>query len=231
MAFRFKQFSIEDDRSTMKVSTDSILLGSWAKADEGCALDIGTGCGLLTLMLVQRYPTLMLTAIEMDTSSCEQATQNVRNSPWYNRVEVVHGDVRSWRPPQSFNSVICNPPYFKEGLLSDLQTRAHARHDKTLSFKELWNSIDAMVSEDGNANLVVPYGEFDRLSSAASGAGWSMCRQLAVHKNSDSPPTLVLSEWRREQSLTSIESDELYLHEKNGKYTEEFKALTNDFYL
>lgn len=231
MAFHFKQFSIEDDRSSMKVSTDSILLGSWAKADEVCALDIGTGCGLLTLMLAQRFPKLLITAIELDPSSCEQAHHNMENSPWQDRLELVNGDVRSWKPLQQFNTVICNPPYFQDGLTSNHQKRAHARHGKKLSFRELWDVINVMVTNSGSANLVLPYAEYDRLSRAAEQVGWSTSRQLTVHKNSDAPPTLVLSEWRRSQSKLLNDPAELFLHDKKGQYTEEFRLLTKSFYL
>jgi tRNA1Val (adenine37-N6)-methyltransferase len=215
----------------MKVSTDSILLGSWAKADEGCALDIGTGCGLLSLMLAQRFQDLKITAIDIDEASCQQSLQNAQRSPWKDRMEIIQNDVRTWRPQEPFDTVICNPPYFDEGLVSQRDVRANARHGIMLSFKELWTSIDSLVKQDGNANLVMPATEFERLSEAANEVGWYTSRRTEVLKYLGSAPGLILTEWKRSQAEISPKVETLVIHEVGGGYTAAFKELTADFYL
>ena len=119
-SFTFKQFVVQQDRCAMKVGTDGTLLGAWAelvKAD-GRILDIGTGTGLIAMMMAQRYPEARITAIDIDEMAVLQAVDNVNASPFADRIEVFQADVNAFEPTEKFNSIVCNPPFFNNAMVS-----------------------------------------------------------------------------------------------------------------
>jgi tRNA1Val (adenine37-N6)-methyltransferase len=229
MAFQFKQFRIEDDQCSMKVGTDSILLGSWAKAEEGSLVDIGSGCGLLSLMLAQRFPNIHITAIEFHRESFIQGKSNFESSHWPNRIRAIHADVKTWQPEKLFDHVICNPPYFIGSLSALSPERTNARQDKTLSYSELWRCIERITKEEAQVHLVSPILEFERLQNEANAAGWHLSAAVKIKKNQDDTGKLMLTKWASSEGL--IENKELAIHTLEGEYSSQFKSLTGNFYL
>lgn len=127
--FRFKQFTVRHDRCAMKIGTDAILLGAWAAAVEPeRILDIGTGSGIIALMLAQRFPTANVTAVEIDLAACEQACGNFAAAPFYDRLTLTRSAVQDFRSKDQYDLVVCNPPWIQRSLKSPDAARTMARH-------------------------------------------------------------------------------------------------------
>ena len=229
--FRFKQFSVHDDCCGQKVGTDSILLGSWAFANHVTnVLDIGTGCGLLTLMLAQRFSNASITAIEIDQSAYQQVRQNFFTSPWAHRLTAIHADARKFTPATSFDLIVCNPPYFESSLKPADDCRATARHNQQLTFQELSEISAALLNQQGRFCVVLP---FDR---AAEFMDIAKCFDLHLIRRCDVRP-IPAAKFKRSllefgcQIPTSVEVDELVLEESRHQYSDGYIALAKDFLL
>jgi tRNA1Val (adenine37-N6)-methyltransferase len=143
--FHFKQFSIRQDRSAFKVGTDGVLLGAWTDvAGVETVLDVGTGTGLLALMLAQRSAA-RITAIEIDGPSSDQARENTAASPWHNRISIMNTSLQDFRPEGRFDLVISNPPFFQDSLRPPDNDRAISRHDALLTLKELATTVPRLM--------------------------------------------------------------------------------------
>lgn len=152
--FRFKQFTIHQERCAMKVGTDGTLLGAWAKGGERI-LDIGTGTGLIALMMAQRFPHAHVVGIDIDGPACEQALENVAASPFYNRVQIHHLSLQDY-PDEAFDTIVCNPPFFVQSLTCPDEQRTTARHAGSLSYAELFEGVARLLHEDGVFSAVIP---------------------------------------------------------------------------
>src|SRR5690349_21731423 len=132
--FRFRQFSVADDRCSMKVGTDAVLLAAWAHLDKAArVLDIGTGSGVIALIAAQRTPDhCLIDAVEIQDADCEQATANVADSPWSKRVSIIHTDIQHFHPASLYDVILCNPPYFINSLRPPAPGRTTARHTVSL---------------------------------------------------------------------------------------------------
>jgi len=137
--FRFKQFSIKNDASAMKVGTDGVLLGAWARTVSGRVLDVGTGTGLIALMIAQREPSAFITAIDIDAPSVEEASYNFFASPWSERLSSSLCDFRTMEG--CFDQIISNPPFFIDSLKSSDSRRSDARHTDTLSQDDMISAV------------------------------------------------------------------------------------------
>ena len=154
--FRFKEFSIIQNRSSMKVGTDAMILGSLIDVNlKGKCLEIGTGTGVISLMLLQRSPELFITAIDIDSESTEEAIQNFSNSPWISRVQAENCDFLNYNPDLKFDIIVTNPPYFENGLLNNSKRKAVSRHEESLPLINLFESSSMLLSEKGNFWLVL----------------------------------------------------------------------------
>ena len=160
--FTFKQFHVNDYGCGMPVSTDGVLLGTWADLPEqGQILDIGTGSGLLALVAAQRSAAraIPVIAVEIDPAAAKAASQNFALSPWADRLQCIEQDVESWadqQPAGRFEAIVCNPPYFNTGQQAGCQARATARHTDSLSHHALLTVIRHLLSETGTASLILP---------------------------------------------------------------------------
>ncbi len=155
--FQFRQFHVGHDQCAMKVGTDGVLLGAWANAPAaGRILDVGTGSGIIALMLAQRYPIAFVSAVEIDANAARQAAENVRRSPWPDRIRVFNESFAKFcqRPENGagrFHGIICNPPFFQAGTRSRDLSRRRARHDDQLSIDELMIGAARVLDEAGAA--------------------------------------------------------------------------------
>src|SRR5579872_2181794 len=157
--FRFKQFTVHQDRCAMKVCTDACILGAWF-ADKipgwSGVLDIGSGTGVLMLMLAQRHKGL-ITGIELDLDAYHQLKENIANSPWRQQLRVFPGDVRSFRFAGKFDFIISNPPFFENDLPAASDPANLARHSKELTLAEILEAIDANLSATGSFGVLLPF--------------------------------------------------------------------------
>lgn len=232
--FTFKQFHVDDHGCGMPVSTDGVLLGTWAGLPElGEILDIGTGSGLLALIAAQRtgHTSLPVTAVEIDQPAANAARKNFADSPWASRLHCIEHNVQTWaqaQPTGRFNAIVCNPPYFNNGQQADSQARATARHTDSLSHSDLLTVIRHLLSEDGNASLILPEYEGRQLIEQAT-QHKLFCRRVCEVRSTERKPVTRLLITLSPQSGDTV-SEALCIHHQ-GAYSEAFTTLTSDFYL
>lgn len=228
--FQFKQFSIVDEHCGMPVSTDGVLLGAWASAQSHHhILDIGTGTGLLALMMAQRFSASHIVAIDIDEMAAKTAQFNSAQSAWSDRIKVVCADIISWKDPLFFDTIICNPPYFSSGNPALNSRRATARHTGNLAHTALLSTIKSRLTPTGNAYLILPTLEADQLLASAAEQAL-FCQQITTVKSTPNKPiSRKLINLSLTKSMQCIEN-QLIIQEM-GKYSDDFVALTKDFYL
>lgn len=229
-AFKFKQFTINQDKCAMKVGTDGVLLGAWAPADSvQNILDIGTGTGLIALQLAQRNPNAMITAIEIDPSAADQAKSNVLNSPWFDRIEVICTDLKKYQPEKMFDFIISNPPYFINALKCPDKQRCTARHTEDLSFNSLFRHATQLLTQEGALCIIIP----SEAESIVQEIAWNYklhpVRYVQVFTKPGKPYRRVLLAFGF-QYVECIK-EKLYIEMEHNDYTPEYTNLTKDFYL
>lgn len=229
--FRFKQFDIDDSLSAMKIGTDGVLIGAWARV-EGChsILDVGTGTGLIALMAAQRNAEAHITAIDIDSMAAKEACLNTQHSPWSHRITVLHADVRSFAPERKFDHIVSNPPYFNDSLHSPDVARSTARHTDTLGYAELVALAERMLMEGGRLSVVLPADCAPRFRREAFGRLW-LSRETDVVTREGEEPKRSLMEFVLTSEPIMPRCDRLTIHHHDGSYTEEYRHLTEDFYL
>lgn len=228
--FTFKQFTIRHDRCAMKVGTDGVLLGAWTDVSHSCRLlDIGTGTGLIALMLAQRCPKASITAIDIDAEAVEQARENVLLSPWPDRVEVALQDICKYLTDKHFDTIVSNPPYFIDSLKCPDDQRNTARHTDTLDAERLLESVARLLTDDGRFSIILPAEQTDLLIQAAYAQGLYPSRQTAVITRPGLSPKRILMEFQKTKE--AFQPDELIIELERHVYSEGYIALTKDFYL
>lgn len=229
--FRFKHFEIDDSHSAMKIGTDGVLLGAWARVDGcGSVLDVGTGTGLIALMVAQRSAHAAITAIDIDAAAASEARHNADGSPWGDRIVTLHADIRSFSSSQRFDHIVSNPPYFIDSMLSPDAARSMARHTMTLSFEELVDAAERLLCDGGRLSVVLPVDGAARFRRVAFGRLW-LSRQCDVYSREGELPRRVLMEFVRTTEPLMPRCNTLAIYEANGGYTEKYRRLTEDFYL
>lgn len=235
--FRFKQFEVDDSGSAMKIGTDGVLLGAWARAaDVGNVVDAGTGTGLIALMMAQRYTNVHVTGIEVDACACEDARRNVAVSPWSDRVEIVHGDALEWRRPDNLAGPLCivsNPPFFTEQLRSPDSVRALARHGDGFGVETLiaW-AAGVMTGAGDTLAFIAPAERDDELQYLFAFNRLSPLRITDVVSREGRQPVRRLYELARDgYSLSPCLHETLIIRTHTGEYSPEYISLTGQFYI
>lgn len=231
--FRFKRFGVSHDGPAMKVGTDGVLLGAWCTVREGTerALDVGTGTGLIALMLAQRGEGwgMAVDAVEVDAGVAGQAEANVQSSPWSGRVRVINSPVQDFGG-SGYGLVVSNPPYFEESLLPPEPSRMAARHTRLLTHDELAASAARLLAPDGIFAMVLPHAAGEDFIAICREAGLHLHRQTTVRTTPAAEPKRTLMEFGRE-TVATIAEDTLVVQTAPERYTAEYMALTRDFYL
>ncbi|MDR1886676.1 MAG: methyltransferase [Prevotellaceae bacterium] len=229
--FRFKRFTVKQDRTAMKVGTDGVLLGAWVAVNgsEKNVLDIGTGTGLLALMMAQKIPDAKITACEIDESACRQAIENISSAGWSERITVINTDIRAYAPnSEKFDLITCNPPYFEKSLKSRDGKRNLARHNDSLPFPDLMDCVHRLLRDDGRFALIVPEKKVGTIIELAAGKKLFPARRLNVKYRETGTTDRVILE------LSCIvrqpEETTLTVRTENG-YSDEYKSVTKEFYL
>lgn len=218
----------------MKVGTDGVLLGAWARVEHSRRiLDMGTGTGLVALMAAQRSQADIV-AIDLDADAVAQAAENVAASPWESRIQVVQADARQVESGktfhfQLFDAILCNPPFFENSLKSPDVARTMARHTDTLSFDELARSAARLLSPEGELSVVIPYDRAHDMTVSAACCGLFATRQTVIVPVEGGKPKRMLMAFNREGAAHTIET--LCIHDAQHRYTPEYVRLVEDFYL
>lgn len=245
--FTFKQFSLSDEGCGMKIGTDGVLLGAWAanfasETNPLKILDIGTGCGLIALMIAQKSGS-EITAIDNDQSAYSVASENFRASPWSSKLNIIHSSLQDYQDntPEGFNLIVCNPPYFTNSLLSKQIKRNKARHNQTLTFKELFAHSRRLLATTGNLIIIYPaseqekinklacsyeFAEHDRLNICAA-PGHSVKRVISNFCGEKAPN----KEKKEPHSKEKINEQTLVIEDgKRNSFTPEYIKLTRDYH-
>lgn len=227
--FRFKQFAVEQDDVAMKVGTDGVLLGAWAGC-EGARriLDIGTGTGVIALQMAQRNATAQISAVEIDETASRRARANFDMSPWAERLQVVQVAVQQFEPTEQFDLIISNPPYFVDSLLPPDERRSTARHTHDLTFEELDRAVCRLLHEDGRFAIILPEVEFGRFLMLTQ---LHLVRRCNVHSVEGGAIKRVMGEFAKQSTAETIYENIAIEVAKRGEFSEEYRALTKDFYL
>lgn len=228
--FQFKQFTIRQEGCAMKVGTDGVLLGAWAPVSGAKRiLDVGTGTGLIALQLAQRTDDAYITAIEVDTLAAAQARCNVEASPWKERVEVLCENFRMFHSDKKYDLIVSNPPYFVNALKCPDAQRDMARHAGDLNYDVLFRQSALLLRSGGRISIIIP-AEVERIVVETAWLhGFSPAALLRVLTKPSKPCRRVLLTF--EQGLCPCVEQTLCVEHQNGCYTDEYKSLTEGFYL
>ena len=227
--FRFKQFAVEQDDVAMKVGTDGVLLGAWAACDGAKRiLDIGTGTGLIALMLAQRNTEAQIQAVEIDETATQRARSNFDLSPWAERLEVENCAVQEFGADEKFDLIISNPPYFVDSLLPPDAKRSTARHTHDLSFEELDKAVCRLLADEGRFALILPIMEFEKYLTITQ---LHLARRCDVYPKVGAAIKRVMAEFALHATAEVKHETITIEQDKRGDYTDEYRALTKDFYL
>jgi tRNA1Val (adenine37-N6)-methyltransferase len=229
--FQFKQFRIEQDKCAMKVCTDSCILGAYTDVNNvKQILDMGTGTGLLSLMLAQRSQALIDT-VEIDKEAFEQAKNNILNSPWKDRINIYYQSIQKFSEniPMKYDLIISNPPFFSNHLKSPKQNKNIALHNEALSFKELAGAVSKLLLPSGLFFVLLPAYEFHIFREEASVYNLQVTKILNIKDKPGSPLLRVIAVFSFSES--SIKEQELIIKNEEGNYSNDFKELLKDYYL
>lgn len=225
--FQFKQFAIHQTVNPQKVGTDSMLLGAWSDSKHNRILDIGTGTGILALMLAQQNPNSKIVAIEPDLISLEEARINFFESPFSTQIQGVHSSLQDYKSEIKFDLIISNPPYFENSTLSENNSKNKARHTLDLPIEDLYKHSSNLLCGDGYLNLIFPFDLEENHFSAAQKQNLFPSKILRTKKeNGEFKRTLVSYSFKNE---IAEESDIIVKYTDNS-YSKKYIEMTKDFY-
>ena len=228
--FQFKEFSIHQDRTAMKVGTDGVLLGAWADLEQAYRiLDIGTGTGLIALMAAQRNNHAYIDAIEIEEHAFKQAQENIAASPWKDRIHIEHTPLQYYSPNTRYDCIVCNPPFFINSTKNPSDSRTLARHNDTLPHEELVDHAKRLLTSEGKLHLILPIGEAQDLIAYAQKVNFHITHLTYVHSTPCKPPKRLLIELSIKQN--AYYEDNITIELGRHRYSEAYIKLTRQFYL
>ena len=226
--FKFKEFSIIQGKSAMKVGTDGVLLGCWVSCEKANnILDIGCGTGLITLMLGQRNLDSNVTGIEIDKIAIQEAQENISNSDWQERIKIKHTSLQQFTPQSKFDLIVSNPPFFPQN--KSQQSRDIARHTNRLSFEELIDNAAKLLAEKGILSVIIPKNSEEYFCKIATFYKLYRNRVCYIKGNETSVVKRVMMEFSFIKSIALIE--QLAIERSRHNYTDKYIQLCKDFYL
>ena len=217
----------------MKVGTDGVLLGAWTNIENArCILDIGTGSGLIALMLAQRCPKATISGIDICENAVSQAKENARNSPFSQKIDIEHVSVQDFAEcnAQVFDLAVSNPPFFTNSLPSPTRERTLARHTETLSLSSLFTSVAQLLSDKGRFSIIYPIDPLHDVLDCAASQGFFLLRQTTVFPTPHARPKRVLLEFSKQPHCIPI-YNELVIEVERHRYSDDFRELVKNFYL
>lgn len=230
--FRFKQFEIFDDQCQMKVGTDGVLLGAFAEVNSATSiLDIGTGSGLIAIMLAQKSQAKII-GIDIENESIIQAKENGLLSPWSERLTFHNISIQDFsnKNKYAFDTVVCNPPFFSSSLKSPDSGKNIARHDTSLNFDDLISGISTVLAHDGNAWLIIPFFNQDMIMKIASENRLHASKTITIFPKAGKIAHRSIIELKR--GLTENEKKAAFtIRDINGNYTAEYRQKTENYYV
>lgn len=230
--FQFRQFVVHQQRCAMKVGTDGTLLGAWAAAPSGqCRiLDIGTGTGLIALMMAQRYPEAEVTGIDIDEDAVTQAVENVSLSPFSERVRIYRQDIVNFTDIIGFDAIVSNPPYFVDSLACPDDQRTIARHAVSLTYEQLMHQVYRLLKDEGRFSVVVPSDCRAKIEAAACLEGFFTTRVCLIKTTPRKQPKRQLIEFQK-HPVSELDISEGVIEVSPNVRSEWYQQLTKEFYI
>jgi tRNA1Val (adenine37-N6)-methyltransferase len=238
--FKFKEFTVNQDKCAMKIGTDGVLLGAWASIKDNTysILDIGAGTGVISLMLAQRSDAENIEAIELDGDAFEQCAENFEASDWSDRLFCFHAGFDEFvdeyteeEPDESelYDLIVSNPPFYSEEVTSGDEARDNARQNTSLPFEELVTGVSKLLSHNGTFATIIPFKEEEKFIALATNNKLNLNRITRVKGNKNSEIKRSLLEFSFSKS--EIITNELVIEKERNNYTIDYINLTKDFYL
>jgi tRNA1Val (adenine37-N6)-methyltransferase len=233
--FEFKQFTVWHNECAMKVGTDSVVLGASVNLNQSMkrALDVGTGSGVLALMLAQNHPNLLIDAIEIDSNACRQASENFSISPWKERLQSIETSLQNFTKETHnlYDCIVSNPPFFVTGsnFTIENEARSKARHDNDLSFQDLAIGVNTLLSENGEFWLILPVLEAVKFKDEASKNHLFLSKEIQIYPKPGKPIKRLIQVYKK-QPMTLVQT-ELFLQNEAGKPSKEYIDISKEFYL
>lgn len=226
--FKFKQFEVNQANSAMKIGTDAMIFGALIQsADKKHALDIGTGTGVLSLMLAQNNPSIQIKAIEIEESAFTEAKNNFDNSPFKNQLEAIHCDINLFDSDEKFDLIFTNPPYFENSSKSVSDQRNLARHTDTLSLKDLALKASKLITDDGDIWIILPLDQMHLIAQHLWDLNFFTNHEILIYGKENQPVRQIFTFSRTEKTKNK---QELIIRNPDNQYTESYKELTIDFH-
>lgn len=231
--FRFKQFTIIQEKSAMKVGIDGVLLGAWATAESpGKILDVGTGTGLIALMMAQRFENAKVDAVEIDDYACAETIYNFEKSPWAERLQLRQTSFQLFalNTIEKYDLIVSNPPFYENSVNVKTASRELARNSENLEPGDLFFGVSKLLAENGRFAIVFPFQRLNELRENATKNGLFLSRICKVKPNPEKVSHRILAEFSFQQQPETI--DELVIESMiHHDYSEKYRMLTRDFYL
>ncbi len=230
--FQFKKFIIHQDQCAMKVCTDACILGAWFAAkvpNQSLILDIGSGTGLLMMMLAQKTNS-EIHGIEIDLTAFKQLKENISQNSWKERLKVFPGDTRNYVFPHKYEFIITNPPFFENDLLSDNEDEQIAKHSKELSLEELVTAIDNNLQSYGGFGILLPYHRWEFFDKLAGQKGFHLTEKLFVKQTPTHNYFRAILHYSRSKE-NFIPEFELIIKQEEGTLSVEFVELMKEYYM
>ena len=229
--FQFKQFNVHHDRCTMKVGTDGVLLGAWTTVGQAKSiLDIGTGSGVIALMLAQRSgKDTSIDAVEVEAQDAAQALENVSGSPWPEKIKIHHTPIQQFASGGTYDLIVSNPPYFINSQQPPDAKRLQARHTVVLNYADLLQAVKKHLDPTGTFNIVLPFTEGLQFIDLAKAFSLHCSRQWSFRTRKEKPIERWLLEFSREEKIVNM--GEILLYDQGTNWSPEYRHLTKEFYL
>ena len=234
--FQFKEFTIHQDKTAMKVGTDGVLLGAWCSVDNfpDSILDIGAGTGLVSLMIAQRSDAMTIDAVELDANAYEQTVENFEQSDWADRLYCYNASFQEFaqeiaEEEETYDVIVSNPPFYTDDFETENDSRNKARFTSALSFEELTNGVAKILSENGTFAVIIPFKEEEVFVALANQHKLLLNSVCRVQGNASSEIKRSLMEFSFHQ--TTIKEEHLIIENSRHNYTDAYINLTKDFYL
>ena len=231
--FQFKQFGINDSECAMKIGTDGVLLGAWANIEQSHSiLDVGSGSGLISIMLAQRSDAT-ITGIEIDSFASNQSIENINASPWRNRISVINTDFIVWASMahnfSQFDHIVSNPPFFNNGPVAPNESRAIARHCNSLGYEQLIKLSKKLLTDNGKLSIISPFERQDDIIFYSELEQIFISRLTHIYSKKGSKPTRLL--WEFSKLKCTPEYTSIAIRDTQNNFSQEYINLTNEYYL
>jgi tRNA1Val (adenine37-N6)-methyltransferase len=230
--FQFQQFRVQQDRCAMKISTDAVLLGSLSQSPAPKQiLDIGTGTGVIALMLAQRFPEAQVTALEIDPEAAAQAAENFKESPFAGRLQLIPTALQDFSADASFDLIVSNPPYFPDHLKSNDHKRNLALHTDSLSFEALVNHASHLLALSGQFWVILPPRQMEDFCKLAEQVLLFPNSKIQIRDNDSKPVHREIVSFSKTKEFPSISTRVCSLKNEDGTYTKDYQQLIAGFLL